>query len=159
MKHAKHLLSPALVLAMVALFFVTPAANAGADKLGPYQQIATVKVPSGLVGGFDISWVDSDTGKYYLADRGNSTAAPPVSPGIDVIDTKHPAFLYEIPLPPGPNGILVFHGGNNDKGAGTLVAGGNDSKTYFIDLANPLLPRLRCPPADKCVRMSWRTIR
>jgi hypothetical protein len=137
MKHAKHLLSPALVLAMVALFFATPATNAGGDKLGPYQQIATVKVPSGLVGGFDISWVDSETGNYYLADRGDSTATPPVSPGIDVIDTKHPAFLFEIQMPTGPNGILVFHGGNNDKGAGTLVAGGNDSNTYFIDLANP----------------------
>ena len=33
--------------------------------------------------------------------------------------------------------FLVFHGGIDDNGAGTLVAGGNDSNTYFIDLANP----------------------
>ena len=134
MKHQK----PTLVLAMLVVFANAPAANAGGDKLGPYQQIATVTVPSGLAVGFDISWVDSDTGMYYLADRGNSTATPSVSPGIDVIATKHPAFLYEIPLPTGPNGVLVFHGGSNDNGAGTLVAGGNDSNTYFIDLANPL---------------------
>ena len=97
---------------------------------------ARISVPSGLAGGFDISWVDSDTGKYCLADRGNSTATPPVSPGIDVIEKKHPKFLYEIPLPTGPNGVLVFHGGSHDNGAGTLVAGGNDSNTYFVDLAN-----------------------
>jgi hypothetical protein len=137
MKHAKRFPLATLVWAMLALVAAVPAANAGGDKLGPYQQIATVGVPSGLVGGFDISWVDSDTGKYYLADRGNSTATPPVSPGIDVISTKHPKFLYEIPLPTGPNGVLVFHGGIDDNGAGTLVAGGNDSNTYFIDLADP----------------------
>jgi hypothetical protein len=96
-----------LVLALLGLFAVASVANAGEDKLSSYNQIATVSVPSGLAGGFDISWVDSDTGKYYLADRGTST----VSPGIDVIETKHPKFLYEIPLPTGPNGVLVFHWG------------------------------------------------
>ena len=105
MKHMKRFALPTLALALLALFAAATVANAGEDKLGSYQQIATVTVPSGLAGGFDISWVDSDTSKYYLADRGNSTATPPVSPGIDVIETKHPKFLYEIPLPTGPNGV------------------------------------------------------
>ena len=105
MKHMKRFVLPTLVSALLALFAAASVANAGEDKLGPYKQIATVSVPSGLVGGFDISWVDSDAGLYYLADRGNSTATPPVSAGIDVIETKHPKFLYEIPLPTGPNGV------------------------------------------------------
>lgn len=115
----------------------------GPDKLGPYKQIATVTVPSGLAGGFDISWVDTAARRYYLADRGNAKASPPVAPGIDVISTKHPKFLFEIELPTskGTNGVLVFHGSGDDDSdadaSGTLVAGGNDSNAYFVDLANP----------------------
>ena len=121
------------------------------DKLIPYKQIATVEVPSGLAfpgGGFDISWVDSTTGRYYLADRGNSRSNPTVPPGIDVLDTKHPAFLYEIPLPTsrGTNGVIAIHAAGDDPGdhdgLGTLVVGGTDSNTYFIDLAHPLLAPL-----------------
>lgn len=133
-----------LLLTVCALLAAAHATYAdGADKLGPYQQIATVTVPSGLVGGFDISWVDN--GRYYLADRGNAKATPPVPPGVDVLSVKHPKFLFEIPLPTslGTNGVLVFHssGDDSDEGdenqSGTLVAGGNDSNTYFVDLAHP----------------------
>jgi len=133
--------------ATTALLAITYAAYAdGPDKLTPYKQIATVTVPSGLAfpgGGFDISWVDSATGRYYLADRGNSTANPPVPPGIDVITTKHPKFLYQIPLPNsgGTNGVVAIHGAGYDPddedGPGTLVVGGTDSNTYFIDLTHP----------------------
>ena len=138
-----------LVLAAVALFGATDAVCADStDKLVPYKQIATVTVPSGFVfpgGGFDIAWTDSSTDRFYLADRGNSIANPPVPPGVDVLSTKHPTFLFEIPLPDsgGTNGVLVFHGSSDnndqgdDKGLGTLVVGGNDSNTYFVDLSRP----------------------
>jgi len=140
-----------LVLAVLAVFGTTYAAYADStDKLIPYQQIATVTVPSGFVfpgGGFDIAWTDSSANLFHLADRGNPNAKPPVPPGVDVISTKHPEFLFEIPLPNsgGTNGVLVFHassdnndqGNNNDQGDGTLVVGGTDSNTYFVDLSRP----------------------
>jgi hypothetical protein len=138
-----------LVLAVLTVFAATYAAYADStDKLIPYKQIAMVTVPSGLVfpgGGSDIAWTDSSTDRFYLADRGNSNANPPVPPGVDVISTKHPQFLFEIPLPNsgGTNGILVFHGSsdNNDQGddngLGTLVVGGTDSNTYFVNLSHP----------------------
>ena len=59
------------ILALSALF-AAHSAYGGEDKLGPYKQIATVTVPSGLAGGFDIVWADSEAGRIYLADRGNS---------------------------------------------------------------------------------------
>src|SRR6476469_8986729 len=103
MKFKKHFAIPMLVMAVLALFAATYAAYADStDKLIPYKQIATVTVPSGLVfpgGGFDIAWTDSSTNRFYLADRGNSKANPAVPPGVDVISTKHPTFLFEIPLP------------------------------------------------------------
>ena len=64
-------------------------------KLSPYKQIATVNVASGFVFpgcGFDIVWADPSTERVYIADRGNSSASPPVPPGVDVLSTKHPDF-------------------------------------------------------------------
>jgi hypothetical protein len=139
-----------LVLTALALFVTTQAAYADSqDKLSPYQQITTVNVPSGFVfpgGGFDIVWADSSTNRVYIADRGNPTAKPAVPPGVDVLSTKHPNFLFEIPLPNsgGTNGVLVFHNSGEDNnqgdnnGLGTLVVGGTDSNTYFVDLSRPL---------------------
>jgi hypothetical protein len=134
-----------ILLTVCALLAAVPATYAdGPDKLGPYKQIATVTVPSGLAGGFDISWVDN--GRYYLADRGNAKATPPVPPGVDVLSVKHPKFLFAIPLPTslGTNGVVVIHQSGDDSGegddedqSGTLVVGGNDSNTYFVDLAHP----------------------
>lgn len=124
------------ILALSALFAAN-SAYGGEDKLGPYKPIATVTVPSGLAGGFDIVWADSEAGRIYIADRGNSATNPPVPPGVDVISTKHPEFLFEIELPTsqGTNGVLVFHSDEADQG-GTLVVGGNDSNTYFVNLAD-----------------------
>ena len=74
MKQTKVFALPVSILAVLVLFAVAHAGDSDNDKLGPYKQIATIPVPSGLVfpgGGFDISWVDSESGRYYLADRGN----------------------------------------------------------------------------------------
>lgn len=155
MKINRRLGTPMLVLGVLALFAATYRIYADSqDKLGPYQQIATVSVPSNFLfpgGGFDIVWADSSSDRVYIADRGNATASPAVPPGVDVLSTKHPKFLFEIPLPDskGTNGVLVFHksGGDDDQGehhgegdkngSGTLVVGGTDSNTYFVDLSRP----------------------
>ena len=64
MKLKKRVTIPMFALAVLALFATTYVVHAGTDKLIPYKQIATVTVPSGLVGGFDIAWTDSGTGRF-----------------------------------------------------------------------------------------------
>src|SRR5215469_15091493 len=93
-----------LVPAAVALFAVAYA-DSNEDTSGSYKHLTTITIPSGLVG-FDISWVDSQAGRYYLANRGNATVTPAVGPTIDVIDTEHNKFVYSIPLSTAGNGVV-----------------------------------------------------
>src|SRR5712692_2452007 len=91
---------------LVGLAFVLPLAMFVAaradhdDHLGPYRLLSTISIPGNLSGGFDISWADSEAGRYYLADRGTKS--------IDVIDTKHDTFLYAIPLHAAGNGVVAI---------------------------------------------------
>jgi len=121
--------------------------NGESGKLGPYTQVTTVNIPGGLTG-FDISWVDSVKGRYYLANRGNPAAEKPWNgPNIPVIDTDSnpPKLLYTIPLSNAANGVVTIHrtgNGEGEPGAGTLVAGTTPkptetSKVFFIDLEHP----------------------
>jgi len=106
--------------------------------LTDYQQIATIPVPGGLAG-FDISWVDSANGRYYLADR-TATAG---TGRIDVIDTQTLKFLYAIPqdttgtafvgntgsgAKSGPNGVVAIPYLNQ------LYVGDGDSTVKVVDL-------------------------
>jgi hypothetical protein len=75
------------------------------DPVGGYKLLTTISIPGGLTGN-DISWVDSATGRFYLADRGNATASPAIPPRVDVIDTEHLQFVMSIPLPSASNGIV-----------------------------------------------------
>src|SRR5437870_9531416 len=140
------------------------------DKLGPYRYLTTINIPGGLVS-FDISWVDSKKGRYYLANRGNAAAVPPVGPNIPVIDTERDEFLYEIPLSNAANGIVAIHrtgNGEGEPGAGTLVAGttpktGETSKVFFIDLGHPFAPpfavdtggHVGCVPACRADELAY----
>jgi len=138
MKHKE--LFASLVVAVLALFTTARAADSDKDKLGPYKLLNTVTIPEGLVGN-DISWVDSETGRYYLANRGNAAAVPPVAPTVDVIDTKHNTFLFSIPLSSPGNGVLAIgKPGDDDEQdtvAGELWVGANDSSVKVIDLGHP----------------------
>ncbi len=58
--------------------------NAGAVRL-----LSTIPIPGAALHGFDISWVDADTQRYYLADRSNKA--------VDVVDAKNGTFLKLIP--------------------------------------------------------------
>ena len=139
MKHKNLFAFTGLVVAALALCARAYAADPDKDKLGPYKLLKTISIPDGLVG-FDISWVDSESGRYYLADRGNAAATPPVAPSIDVIDTKTDEFLYKIPLNSAPNGVLAIRRPGDDDEAdqpGVLVVGTLDSHAVFIDLAHP----------------------
>jgi hypothetical protein len=141
----------ALGLALLNSFAGAYAQNSdqGNGKLGPYKQLTTISIPGGLPG-FDISWVDSKSGRYYLANRGSATATPPVSPSISVIDTERDEFLYAIPLSNAPNGVVAIHrtgNGVGEPGPGTLVVGttpkpSETSEVVFIDLGHPFAPPL-----------------
>ena len=174
MKHKKLFALPALALGVLVLCATAYAQNSdqgkGKDKLGPYRLLTTVTIPGGLVG-FDISWVDSKKGRYYLANRGNAAAVPPVAPNIPVIDTERDVLLYQIPLSNAPNGVVAIHrtgNGEGEPGAGTLVAGmtpnaGESSKVFFIDLDHPFAPpfavdtggHVGCVPACRADELAY----
>ena len=120
------------------------------DSGNGYQLIATINnIPGNLAGVFDISWVDSETGRYYLTTRGVTTVTPPIGPSVTVIDTEQDTFLFSIPLSTPGNGVVAIHRvGDDDQGngSGILVVGGSDSTAIFIDLAHPLRRQSRCRP-------------
>src|SRR5215831_19353929 len=74
--------------------------------LGPYRLLTTIKVPGDLAGGFDISWVDADAGRYYVTDRGTTS--------VDVINTRRNTFLHAIPLHAAGNGVVAIHQSHDD---------------------------------------------
>ena len=126
-----------LLVAVFTILVVGYAEDRENDKLIQYKLLTTIDIPGDLTG-FDISWVDSESGRYYLANRGNAAATPPVSPSISVIDTRHNKFLYAIPMSTGGNGVAAIRrigdDDDDDDGRGTLVVGGTDSTAIFIDL-------------------------
>jgi len=100
---------------------------------GTYRLIAVVPVPGQRLSSFDISWVDPDARRYYLADRSNKA--------IDVINTQSNRFVEQIiPAPPnnfqgpltgskgGPNGVLAIHSLKE------LWVGDGDSTVKVVDL-------------------------
>src|SRR5690242_15390808 len=57
--------------------------NGGAVRL-----LTTIPVPGNALRGFDISWLDASTQRYYLADRSNKA--------VDVVDARTRTFLKQI---------------------------------------------------------------
>ncbi len=100
-------------------------AQQGAPVAG-YKLLNTIKIPTGLAAN-DISWVDTATARYYLADHG---AAPSVPPSVDVIDTQAGQFLTSIVLPSSTNGIAGI------PRAHEIWVGLNDSTVSVIDTDN-----------------------
>src|SRR5271165_5942167 len=86
----KRMLSWSLPLAAL----LAPSASVFAQAAPPaYQLITTIPVPGTGLAGFDISWIDPASQRYYLADR-TLTAG---TGRIDVIDTQANTLLYTIP--------------------------------------------------------------
>ncbi len=126
---------PLLFFTLLALLAV--ATSSADNKLGPYQQIATI--PNAALASFDISWVDSASETYYLADRSGAS--------VDVIDAEHDTFVTSIPGfvgshghgVSGPNGIVVINkrgelGASEGHQRKELWAGDGDSTVKVIDL-------------------------
>jgi len=114
-----------------------------AQSSGPaFQLLTTITLPGGLAG-FDISWVDPGSERYYLADR----TATKGTGRIDVVDTQAIKLLYTIPTSKyevgfsgtvpavtpgcsisGPNGVLAIPQKNQ------LYVGDGDSTVKVVDL-------------------------
>jgi len=136
MRPTKSIAFPSLLIACLALAGTAIAQN---RQLGNYSKIATIAVPGNLAGGFDISWVDSASQRYYLADRGTKKGAGK----IDVIDTNSNTFLYSIPTTAGGIGFAGNTGKRTTSGPAGVVAvpqlnqlwaGDGDSTVKVVDL-------------------------
>lgn len=123
---------PVFLGALVAL--LAGSASFAQEELGPYKLLTTIDIPGNLSGGFDISWVDSASERYYLSERTTVKGRG----RIDVIDAEHDRFLYSIygftgnqgsRAKSGPKGVLVIHKENE------LWAGDGDSTLKVVDLA------------------------
>ena len=112
--------------------------NDGNDS-GAVRLLASIPVPGNALRGFDISWVDASTQRYYLADRSNKA--------IDVVDAKNGTFLKQIP---GGFAGVQFNstgGSNNDiSGPNGVVSAGRwlfvtdaGSRVVVIDLTTDLV--------------------
>src|SRR5437764_8323667 len=128
MKHKKLFALPIFALGVLVLCATAYAQNSdqgngASGKLGPYRLLTTISNDP-LLHGFDISWVDSEHGRYYLANRGNN--ATPSVPNILVIDTESDQCVSEMPLTNAPNRIVAIHRTSTcegEPGPGTLRAG------------------------------------
>ncbi len=132
----------ALFPLVTALSLITSVYAKDHENVAPYKLIATISIP-GFGNGFDISWVDSEAGRYYLANRGNATAVPPVAAHIDVIDTRRLKLLDPLPVHAAGNGVVAIRNRHDDdddewqgEGAEELWVGDANSFVEVIDLNN-----------------------
>jgi hypothetical protein len=124
-----------VVLVLVLLGFGLFVAGSPA-RAGDYRLVDVILLPTeaDILFSFDISWFDSDSQRYYLADRNNAA--------IDVVNAQDHTFVGQIPgfvgfrpSPPfpastsGANGILVIPSPVNQ-----LWAGDGDSTVKVVDL-------------------------
>lgn len=117
-----------ILFAVLSLFTVV-LVSASPAPAQMFQRITTIEVPGVPLVSFDISWVDKNGKKYYLADRSNA--------GIDIFDARRNTFEGRI------GGFVGFTGNNDTSGPNGVVvidnrhelwAGDGDSTVKVIDL-------------------------
>jgi hypothetical protein len=95
-----------LSLSVFGSMALLPAASAQqGNPIAGYKLLDTITLPGGLVAN-DISWVDPETGRYYLADRGTSPTSNTVPPRLDVVDTVNDQLVSTVILPAAGNGVV-----------------------------------------------------
>lgn len=115
----KRLLGLALPCAF-GLVVSTCTNQANAAGLSNYGLIDTIPVPAGNpLQNFDVSFVDSATGTYYLSDRANSR--------VDIINTRTDTLIGSI------GGFSGFPNGNKTIGGSNGVFVVNNSSQLFAD--------------------------
>ena len=131
-------LAACLATALLGATALTPAQAApcqgpGAPTTTQTRCLTAVAIPGNPIRTFDISWVDSQRGLYFLSDRSNS--------GVDIIDTRTLKFVRTVG---GFSGVALLASGavdNNHSGPDGVVnhgrwvyAGNGDSTLKVIDL-------------------------
>ena len=110
---------------------VEPTARAAETTPQTIQIVATIQVPGNPLRSFDISWVDPQNHRYYLADRSNSS--------IDMVNTRDLSFAGRVG---GFVGSRKGEGGGGPNGVVAIAekhqvwAGDGNSKVQVIDLAS-----------------------
>jgi DNA-binding beta-propeller fold protein YncE len=119
----------ATALTVVVLAVTSVSVGAEQSAPGATVRIAKVAIPGKPLRAFDISWVDSASGHYYLADRSNAA--------IDVIDIATNSLVKQI------GGFVGFTGKNDTSGPDGVVttfsnrevwAGDGDSTVKVVDV-------------------------
>ena len=86
---------------------ITPASTSRRSRITrSCSRRAKIPIPGNALRSFDISWVDAEASRHYLADRGNTTVTPVVPPHIDVINTRSLKLLDPLPLHAAGNGVV-----------------------------------------------------
>src|ERR1700687_369843 len=118
-------------LALAAMMLTSATASSAPPPPAPATvvRIDKIAVPGKPLKGWDISWVDAPSAKYYLADRTNAS--------IDVIDVMTDKVIAQIGGfvgatgkndTSGPDGVIVTYSGRE------LWAGDGDSTMKVVDL-------------------------
>ena len=81
-------------LKLATLTAIAVAAGLGSASAGELKQIATIQLPSGPTKGFDITWVDQQTQRVYLADRDHGS--------LDIFDGNSNSYIGSVPGFTGP---------------------------------------------------------
>jgi len=79
---------------LAALTVLAVTASIGSASAGELKQVATIALPSGPTKGFDITWVDQDTQRVYLADRDHGS--------LDIFDGNNNTYIGSVPGFVGP---------------------------------------------------------
>ena len=119
-----------------------PCTGPGAPANTQTQCVTAIAIPGNALRSFDISWVDSHRGLYFLADRNNA--------GVDIISTVTNTWIGRAS---GFKGIVLRANGtvNNDKSgpAGVvshgrwLYAGDGDSTLKVVDTSDATHPVMK----------------
>lgn len=148
---------PFTITLLVVAVLVLPGIALAQATTPVYKLIDTIALPGGLAG-FDISWVDPGSQRFYLADR----TATKGTGRVDVIDTQTDKLLYTIPTRPtefgfagtvpavtpgcsisGPNGLVAIPQLNQ------LYVGDGDSTVKVVDLDAKAVVAI-IPTGGKC---------
>ncbi len=116
---------------------VAAAAMAATAYGASLTRIAAIDIPGNKLEQFDIGYVDSEAGRYYVSDRSNS--------GVDVFDTRKMTYVGRVggfvglKYNPDNRPAIVLSGPNGlafDPGKKQLWAADGDSTVKVIDVAS-----------------------
>ena len=116
----------------VAAALATPWFARAAQTTTQLKQVATMKIPGKTINGFDISWVDQENQRYYLADRDNAE--------VDIFDGRTDKYIGSVHGFIGPRKVNGKEDFDISGPAGVLTygdvawAGDGDSTAKEVDL-------------------------